>query len=173
MSRIFVAITISPALQSQILQWQEQYSNLPVRWLSGKNLHVTLIPPWETKDKEQVIRQLSEVNLPGTPLTIHFDKVSYGPNLKEPRLIWSVGQPPKGLLDLKRNIEHSLRITPSTRTFKLHATLARFRPDKFKGFSIPEINDEVSWEQKIDAFVLMESHLSSQGADYTILKTFK
>ena len=60
--RIFVGIPISQELQGRILEWEDkhqepifknqtnsknQISN-PIRCVAGKNLHVTLAPPWET-----------------------------------------------------------------------------------------------------------------------------
>ena len=40
MARVFVAVPISSELQKEILGWEGGFQKLPVRWLSGKNLHI-------------------------------------------------------------------------------------------------------------------------------------
>ena len=59
------------------------------------------------------------------------------------------------------------------KNFIMHVTIARFRQEEFSSFPIKKIDDKVSWQERIGSFVLMESHLSREGADYEILETFK
>lgn len=168
--RVFVSIPISSALQNGISTWREKYRDLPVRWLSGKNLHITLIPPWYEQDPDAVIQKLKITTIGCAPFDIEFKEVTYGPDPRVPRLIWAEGQAPQDIHRLKAQIEKILGRLPEKRQFKLHLTLARFRPENFAKFPEKNLNETVSWQEKIDSFTLMESHLSPAGADYVILE---
>lgn len=168
--RIFIALTISKELQGKILKWERRYRKLPARWLNGKNLHITLIPPWYEEDVERVKKSLRHIRNKVQPFKIEFQKVSYGPDPRRPHLIWAEGKTPKKLLVLKRELERILRKKSEKRPFRLHLTLARFRPEDFRGFPIKKIDEKVLWKDAIDAVVLMESHLSRSGADYEVLE---
>lgn len=166
--RVFVALAISNEFQEKILEWEKFYPDLSVRWLLGKNLHITLTPPWEENNVEEVKNLLEKID-PTVPFEVEFDEVSFGPNPKSPRLIWASGNAPKEIVDLKGNIEKVLEIKPENRPYKLHLTLARFQPEDFSNFEIKNLREKVLWKEKIDSFVLMESRLSRAGADYEII----
>lgn len=169
--RIFIAIPISEDVQKEILKWTKRYKKLPVRWLAGKNLHITLIPPWYTDNVETVIKKLKKVECP--PFDIEFSKVSYGPDPKRPRLIWAEGTASESVVCLKDKLEKMLPEYKSTyKEWLMHMTIARFDPDTFSSFPVKKIDEKVIWQDNIKTFVLMESHLSREGADYEILETF-
>lgn len=166
--RIFIAVAVSPRLQEEILMWERRYDRLPVRWLQGKNLHVTLIPPWYEERIDEVEKRLEMIR-EIYPFEILFEKVAYGPDPRRPRLIWAEGKVPKKLVDLKSKIETVLGKESEQRPFRLHLTLARFRPESFSQFSIKRLDEQVSWRDDARSFVLMESHRTPRGADYEIL----
>jgi len=173
--RIFVAIPVSERLQEEIFNWRQQYLQLPVRWLLGKNIHITLIPPWYCDEDEikGVTERLKSVKF--SEFDIEFNKVEFGPlepPRGKPRLIWASGPTPPGLLELKQSLEKNLNIKPEKRNFQSHLTLARFRESDFSAFSIKHLEENVSWKEPVKRFVLMESHLSSSGADYQIIASF-
>lgn len=200
MKRLFVAIPISEAIQKKALEFQKKYhgptaiastaTNPTLRWLTGKNLHITIIPPWYENDSNRIKNILNKfaeqtaqtfptgaASRPG-PINIRFSDISYGPNLASPRLIWASGQTPGALIQFKKNLETIFlkekiiqHIEP--RPFLLHLTLARFRQEDFKNFTIKKINEQIDWRETLNTFVLMESHLSSAGADYEILQQIK
>ncbi|MDP2630697.1 MAG: RNA 2',3'-cyclic phosphodiesterase [Candidatus Uhrbacteria bacterium] len=170
--RIFVAIPISDELQQEIERWEQSFQKFPARWLLGKNLHITLVPPWYEEDIDGVIKKLSSIEMAHDRFVFDFFRVAYGPSVREPRLIWAEGETPSQLLALKENIERALNIEPEHRPFKLHLTLARFRPETFSLFPTKKLDEHVAWHQICDSFVLMESHLSRAGADYEIIKSF-
>ncbi|MFA4872803.1 MAG: 2'-5' RNA ligase family protein [Patescibacteria group bacterium] len=183
--RVFVALPISPALQSEIIAWEQQFPGLPVRWLKGKNLHITLVPPWETDDTDKITTLLNCLNNAGGRIELIFDRVTFGPNLREPRLIWAEGSTPPLIVKLKAQLEQTLALPQSQRTsatsprmsakervFLLHLTLARFRPEQFHSLPVKTFNETVDWQDTASTFVLMESHLLPSGADYEILAKF-
>lgn len=168
--RIFVAIPISANLQDQARSFADEYTDLPVRWLTGKNLHITLIPPWHTEDVAAAAVALKSIAGKFAPFAINFSRVAYGPNPRSPRLIWAEGSAPRELINLRKEIAAVLGQTLDARPFVLHMTLARFRPEDFFRFSIKRMDEEVSWNEEVNSTVLMESHLLPGGADYEILE---
>jgi 2'-5' RNA ligase len=171
--RIFAALTVSERLGSEIEKWRARYRELPVRWLAGKNLHITLVPPWYEEDVEAAIAKLESAGHGMSSFEIEFRRVEFGPDPRRPRLIWAEGKTPPELVSLKSAAEKALGKKPEERPFRLHLTLARFRSETFSSFRIKRLEDEVLWRDRADSFVLMESHLSPQGADYAILKSYK
>lgn len=168
--RLFVAIPISEKLQIQVLDWSRNYKNLPVRWLSGKNLHITLVPPWYTQDIASVKEDLESLKGKIASFEVKFETVSFGPKQSSPRLIWASGKTPPQIIELKTLSEKALNHPPENRPFLLHLTLARFRPEEFKDFSLKKLDEKINWMENINSIVLMESHLSQKGADYEILE---
>lgn len=177
--RIFVAIKISEALEETIEEWKKEFAGRQafarsamngIRWLNGKNLHITLIPPWYEGDIKNQIVKIKTVQ--ARPFEISFARVAYGPDPRRPRLIWAEGETPRELLYLKASAEDTFGTQPERRPFLLHLTLARFRPEDFPQFSIQKLDEPVSWRDEVRSIVLMESRLSPSGADYDVLGEF-
>lgn len=169
MHRLFVAIPIAEELQAEIGDWRAQYRHWPVRWLAGKNLHITLAPPWEADDIEPAKTALESFCYEGKPFALAFRRVCFGPNLREPRLIWAEGQAPQEFLDIRERVSRLLNQPLDGRPFRLHLTLARFRPQDFVRFPMKRLDEAVSWRQAAGSIVLMESHLLPTGAEYEVL----
>ncbi len=143
-----------------------------IRRLAGKNLHITLIPPWYTDNIDAVVKKLNKVSCP--PFDIEFHKVAYGPDPKRPRLIWAEGTASEGAVCLKDRLEKMFPEYKSTyKEWLVHMTIARFKPEEFSSFPIKKLDEKVLWKDKIKTFILMESHLSREGADYEVLEEFK
>lgn len=175
--RVFVGLSISEKLQQEILDWEKGFLNLPVRWLKEKNLHITLVPPWyvdstsspQEENLERIKNQLQIVAGSGL-FEIDFSKVTFGPDPRQPRLIWAAGETPKELLNLRQRIHQVLNREEEKRPFRrVHLTLARFRPETLSSFPIKELNEKVDWRDKADRVVLFESILSREGADYKVI----
>ena len=185
--RLFIALPISKAFQEEILHWEMAYTKFPVRWLTGKNLHVTLIPPWHATDDVEVKELLAEVGSPA-PIPLIFRRIAFGPDPHAPRLIWAEGDAPPALVALRDRIAEALGQEPAAsltrgeprpanagrehRPFRLHLTLARFREEQFPSFPIRTLDEQVDWRDTAHSFVLMESHLARTGADYEVRAEF-
>jgi 2'-5' RNA ligase len=177
--RLFVALPLSEKFQAEIAAWEKNFSQLPVRWTAGRNLHITLIAPWEEAEEHipEVIRILKDFknqpalkNFPKIS-EIDFQKVKFGPTPLTPRLIWAEGETPAEMFELKKALGRVLDL-PDHRPFSPHITLARFRPEEFNGFSVKNLDESVGWTETFSNFVLMESRLSPAGADYQVLERF-
>lgn len=168
--RIFVALGISRELQEEILAFERALPDLPVRWLEGKNLHVTVAPPWYEEETAAIREKLAQIK--NAAFDVAFRSVSYGPNPKSPRLIWAEGEAPHPLLSLQNKICGALSAHAEQRPLLLHMTLARFRPETFASFRVKSLYEKIDWRDRISSFLLMESRLTPSGADYEIIETF-
>lgn len=171
LKRIFVALPISLEFQNEILKFQKKFKNLNTRWIDGKNLHLTLVPPWYEKDINLVLEKLKSLEGQFVNFKIRFNLIELGPNQFNPRLIWAVGDRPKELLNLRLKILEVLNQKPENREFKTHLTLARFNSNQ--KFNNLKIKENFFWEEEFREFVLMESHLLKSGAEYEVLERIK
>lgn len=170
--RLFVAIPVPLPLQSEIRSWTACHANLPVRWLKDHNLHITLVPPWEEEPagvSEALARLGDAVQTMHGPISLSFSRVRFGPDARQPRLIWAEGETPNAIVELSEAFHRALGIEAERRPFRLHLTLARFRPEDFASFPVRELNEAVQWKMDARTMVLMESHLLPGGAEYEAL----
>jgi 2'-5' RNA ligase len=173
--RVFVAIPLSAELQEHAHTLRKAHSNLPIRWLEPKDLHITLIPPWHASDGDvaSAIEKLSAIQRSGiAPFRIEFVSVEFGPNPRRPRLLWASGEAPEALARLRRTAYHLLGAITDGKRFRLHSTLARFRQEGFAAFPSKTLRERVAWMMTVERVSLLESHLLPQGASYTEIASF-
>ena|GEM_PF-1459733 len=165
--RVFVGIPISEELRGRVLEWRGKYLTLTpnpspkgrgetsIRWIEPKNLHVTLVPPWESQnwqvESSAVAKALADKQklkvIKCGAFEIKFDKVCLKPENYHPRpvsrrlgtsnhdasrggTIWATGEAGEEIRKLKNLIEMFLNINvDKTRghAFYQHVTLARLR----------------------------------------------
>ncbi|OGI69692.1 2'-5' RNA ligase [Candidatus Nomurabacteria bacterium RIFCSPLOWO2_01_FULL_42_20] len=177
--RIFVSVKIGKELENKIIEWQKSRDDLKVRWLKPENLHITLIPPWETQNIEEVKNKLKSLprgeqsELYGGEFDILFNKVSFGPKPEHPRLIWAEGKSPENFKKLRKNTEQILGVYNNHPDEYIHVTLARFDPRDFKKLKTRELNEQVDWKDKVKSVILYQSQTLPEGAKYTILEEIK
>ncbi len=169
--RVFVGIQLSKELQEKIGEWQEKYKNIyppeGIRWTDKKNLHVTLLPPWEEKNVEELIKKLQEKPLPLSSFTLVFTTILFMPPRKS-KYIWARGETPESLLKLRDNIAKLVGREVEKRPFTVHATIARLNKDA----QVTPVIDEIDSHMLVDSFALFQSQRLSVGADYKVLATF-
>lgn len=172
--RIFIGIPLSKQLYPKVSELQKQFFEYPVRWLNYENLHITLVPPQEITqiNLAQLLEKLDNIES-RKPFTIRFDNFSAGPNTKLARLLWATGKStPVELIRLKKELEKILRYRPD-RKLTLHTTLARFnRENLLAEPRLSNISQTLHWSMLVDQFVLFESKLTAEGADYSVIKRF-
>lgn len=171
--RLFISVPLSDALKAQINEWQKAWSHLPVRWLEPEQLHITVAPPWQEKRPEEVKEILAGLKPTLQTLSTSFNIVTFGPNPQEPRLIWAEGPTPTEIVALKDRLEKALGLAPLPRLFKLHLTLARFRPEEFPLLGVGYLEEKVEWRDTADSYALIESFLEPDGVKYKTLANYK
>lgn len=173
--RIFIGAKPSARLIETVLAWQKNWQNLPVRWLTADQLHLTVVPPWNEKNLAEVktiLQPKTDQSLAEKPVIVNFSKVTFGPGPLAPRLIWAEGPAPAELVTLKDKLEQTLGLEPLRRPFTLHLTLARFRPEEFINFPVKHLEEAVDWQDTISSFSLIESFLKPDGVEYETLETY-
>lgn len=171
--RVFIAVPATAEFQRLAMKYSLDHAQIPIRWLAGKNLHITLVPPWET-DPDQLAQTTAVLaDLPARkPFELHIDTIEFGPDPNAPRLLWAKGQAPNQLLQLKGDIEQAIDYHPD-RTFTLHITLARFNPNAFDPNWAEMLTESVHWNMLVDHFAIMETKKSNGIMNYPIVREFK
>lgn len=166
MARVFLGVSLSDGLQNKAIAWRNAHPNLPVRWIADKNIHITLLSPWEENDTESALEKLEGLKGEFKEICVDFNWISLGPNTLEPRLIWAYGRPPVEITKLATAAHKALALQTAERNFKLHITLARFHTEDFKKFPTKELHESIDWKMSVEKVTLFESILQPQGADY-------
>lgn len=169
--RLFVAIGCSPELTGAIAAWQKAHGDLPARWIRPEDFHVTIVPPWFAQRVEPAIESLRAARVPIDPFTIRFDRIGFGPEGGEPRILWATGSTPENLHALRDDLTAELRQRPN-QPFKLHLTIARLGPDEASKLSTATLDEPWEWEELVTGFRLMESHRGEEGSRYETLAEF-
>ena len=181
--RIFLAINLPESLKEEILQVKDKLPGVPCRWTSKENLHFTLVFLGNTSDKEleEALLLAKGVGERHEKFSIALSHIQYGSSRNVPRMIWAIGQMPKELLSLQKDLEKTfsastiLHLMPEKRPYSLHLTLGRldeFELQKIERDELPIIDEEVSWEIPVSSFEVMESQLKKGGAEYTVVHSF-
>lgn len=172
MKRIFIAIPASSEIIEQIHAFRSENPQLPVVWARDNNLHITLIPPKEMDEQQEseTRRALAHCLAEGV-FTIHLNKISFGPNEGEPRLLWATGDNTPELLQLKTTIEECIGYVPD-RDFLLHITLGRLSHDAPDSHALESFDQKVHLKMKVDHYAAVESKQTPDGPEYTILEEF-
>lgn len=168
--RLFVAIDIPPEQRTRIAALIERLSPRMgrLKWVAPANLHLTLKFIGEQPDAGPISTALASVPFP-SPIEIHLRGIG-----KFPRLLWLGIEAPESLVELARNIETTLLplgIPAERRPYSPHLTLARQKEDRH----IPRLSDQSEEDFGSFAareFILYQSHLSSKGSEYTLLRKF-
>ena len=155
----------------------EQYINL--KWEDEKNYHITLFFIGDT-DKvklKQIESALSEIRIDSIPLQMKLmtGKTNAFPNLRFPRvLILDVKDQSSGLNILSKEINKCMLNFgfKTDKTFHPHITLARVRRDRKVNLTSLGNTVTTTVEFSTDRFSLMESRLSSSGAEHKLIRDF-
>jgi 2'-5' RNA ligase len=181
--RVFVAINLPERVKKELVGFQKEWSQLPVRWVKDRNLHLTLAFLGYLTDEElvEVCQAVKGVALKHSPFLINLIKIDYGAKKKEiPRLVWAEGKKSQELALLKEDLDKSLLesigLSPERRDFLAHITLGRVRAwdwKKIEPEERPDISKGVSLEFEVRSIEVMESQLKKGGAEYLVLESGK
>ena len=182
--RVFVAVNLPKNIKNKLGEYQDEWTELPVRRTKKENLHITLIFLGYLLDEDipEVNQVAGEAASKSKTFLINLNKICYGPPKKlPPRLIWAEGEESKELDQLKNNLEKLLttaeKAPPSiNRTFLPHITLGRIKAWEWKQIEPeerPRIEKEINLNFEVSSIDIMESRLKREGAEYIILESFK
>lgn len=169
--RIFVGIKASPEIARVLTDIQKELQGLPVRLVRPQNMHVTLVPPWESRDWRTDAEKIRSVIVCADARSqVTFDRVSYGPTARHPRLVWASGPASQDLFDLKKVLTNALELTIDHPDFIPHVTIARFAEEDRKVFLSHPLDRKLAISMPVHT---VELFLSPRGGgDYQILESF-
>ena len=184
MKRVFLALNLPEKIKEELLNFQKLWPTLPCKWVKKENLHITLLFLGnlnETQLKE-LQKKAQEIALQFSPFFVFLEKITYGPQIKKPRMVWVKVKREENLLKLEKKLKEEIFALPSfkykqkeEREFLPHITLARLKSWEFQRLDPqerPEIKEDLSLKFEARSFEIMESKLKRGGAEYFILESF-
>jgi len=179
--KIFIAINLPNDIKKQLFSYSKKWVDLPARWVSKDNLHITLEFLGALTDKEigEICVIVKEVTERHESFSLNLIKILYGPpNKMPPKMVWAEGEKSKELAMLRQDLENSLTekvaFVPENRSFAPHITLARINAWEFRSIEPeerPEINENIDLAFTVESIQVMESEMRKGGPVYTILES--
>lgn len=184
--RAFIAIDLSPDLIARIDETtaylKEQMGDLPVRWISAENVHLTMkflgdVSVTNVDRLAEIIRRVA-----GAHECFEMSVGSLGvfPNQRRPRVIWLGVEAPQVLHTIQRSLDQEtnrLGYETKDQHFSPHLTIARVsRGADYR--EIKEISEFLEAESvgflgatRVANINLFRSDLKPTGAEYTKVYT--
>jgi len=179
--RLFIAIAL-PESWKQILAEPESkigWLGGGVKWVEPRGMHLTLrflgeVSETDLPALEAAIRSAVE-GCPQFQMRIHGTGVF--PNPRKPRVYWAGLEAPQGLMDMQARIEkqmQSLGFEKEENPFRPHLTLARIKdPMRKERMTDAILNFRLESDPiSLTEVLLMQSHLSREGAHYEAIRRF-
>lgn len=182
--RIFIAINLPEEVKKELAKYQGKWPELPAKWISKDNLHITLEFLGNLTDEEsgEVCLAVKEVADSHKSFSVNLNKILYGPPRlrlgQAPKMVWAEGEKSEELADLKNDLQEYLlekiSYRPEGKGFVPHITLARILEWEFRKIDLeerPEINEDIDFVISVESIEVMESVLKRGGPQYTILES--
>jgi 2'-5' RNA ligase len=175
--RLFIGISVPEDVKKRIFRVvQKEYGDLPVKWTSQSNLHLTLNFLGYTP--EEKIPELCEVvrsAVSGAPsFELNFSKFDFGPNKTAKKMVWAVGERSEELENIKYALDRSFCfVLPEKHSFLPHITLGRIRKNLWeKTCPDADIEKNFSFSFPVSSVELLESRFEKGKRVYYIMETF-
>jgi 2'-5' RNA ligase len=178
--RLFIALNLPKKQRARIHRAARALRDegLPIRWLDPDNFHVTLKFLGEVRREriEEVQERIVGVAAATRSFTTELAGFGAFPTIRRPRVIWLGMEANAELRCLKQDLEWALGdmgFEAETRAFHPHVTLGRADgaggAGAFRGLDSIMAGMEFDGEVKVHTIDLMRSHLSREGASYSVL----
>ncbi len=180
--RIFTAISLPEETKEKLFNLSKIYSQLPAKWISKENLHITLnfLGKLDDKQLSETIDVAKKIISQSNQFVIKLEEAVFAPpKVFPPRMVWVNIEKNQKLLKLQAELENNIFNLPSyqykikeNQSFSPHITLARI-----KSFDFRRLGQDIKIEQilnnefKVNSIQIIESELKREGPQYTILET--
>jgi len=172
MHRLFVAIELPQHARDALSRLQG--GSPGIRWSSDDQMHLTLrfIGNVDGPTLNEIATGLA--HLEGASFTLALEGVGHFPPRGKAKTLWAGVEPSPGLIRLRDAVEGALvgmGFEPERRTYVPHVTIARssggIRPEPLAEFLMANALFR-SQPFVVSSFALFSSHLSHDGAQYTV-----
>ena len=155
-ARVFVGLKIVPEIAIQLVQLTAALQRPAVRPVAPADIHVTLVPPWNEASTPDAIERLGRVACRFHTFTLIIQHVGYGPQPRQPRLLWADCAASGEITALRAALMQACGQTDE-RAFQPHVTLARIRGDGRAIARNHPIDQQLSLTQRIELVELFQS----------------
>ncbi|MBS3172237.1 RNA 2',3'-cyclic phosphodiesterase [Candidatus Woesearchaeota archaeon] len=174
--RFFIAVSLPSEVKNELYRIQKSINPefAKIKWISKKNLHLTLKFIGEYKNEEDIKKQLSTIKF--EKFEIILNKLEVFPDYFNIRIMWVDLEPKEKILNLQKQVDENLiEIIQRDQKFSSHLTLGRVKSIKHKkefleSLKLVKVNP-IKFE--MNEFRLMSSRLTKEGPIYRIIETFK
>jgi 2'-5' RNA ligase len=178
--RLFIALNLPKNERARVYRASAALrdAKLPIRWIEPDNYHLTLKFLGEVhQDRVTAVEEIVQKVADGTvPFDISLGGFGAFPTIRKPRVVWMGIVASAELRCLKQDLEWGLAdvgFEAETRAFHPHVTLGRadpkFNAGHFRGFDDIIANLTYEGGAQIRTLDLMRSHLSRDGARYSVV----
>jgi 2'-5' RNA ligase len=179
--RAFAALKTPPDWDEQLRRAREgaEITGKGIRWVDPKQIHLTLrfFGSIEPAEVDRITDLLGRSSAGIGPITLHGEGLGCFPSVRRPRVLWvGLTGSRNELAELNRRITEAtsqIGKPPEVREFKPHLTLARI--ENLEGRQLAGLRQfierglRLQSEWMVTELLLMQSHLSPQGARYELL----
>jgi RNA 2',3'-cyclic 3'-phosphodiesterase len=174
MHRLFVAIRPPEAIRERLLDLMEGVKG--ARWQDEEQLHLTLrfVGEVDRHQADDIAAALGTIRHP--PFEVAVSGIGSFDRRGQPVTLWAGVSPHEPLKSLHKKVDQAVQragVEPDHRAYLPHITLARLNRSTGPIAPILESAGGLSSPPfPVDSFGLYESHLSPQGAIYTVVERY-
>lgn len=155
-ARVFVALRIAPEIAGELAQMVRVPERFAVRRIAPADIHLTLVPPWKETSIPAAIEKLRGAADRAVPFSLAFERLSYGPQPRRPRLLWAECSADEALTTLRDALLAAFG-QRDERPFRPHVTVARIRGNGAALARKQPIERALAFSQRIETVELMQS----------------
>jgi len=174
--RLFIAINLPGDIRRRLAKKTAGWHDLPIRWTSENNLHLTLAFLGYVDDREipALIGRLEEGLDQTGGFDLIFDEITPAPDRNNPKMIWLVGPASRELGNLHEKLGKAVGfLVRDHKEFRPHITLGKVKRKLLESNDqILETAGKFSATCPVYSIDLMSSELSETGSEYTIMESF-
>jgi 2'-5' RNA ligase len=154
--RVFVGLKIAREIAQALWQLARPLERFPVRLIAAADIHLTLVPPWLETDIPEVVAKLRGGSASARPFVLSFERLSYGPTLRRPHLLWAECAASDELLSLRAALLETFG-QADERAYRPHVTLARIRARGRAVARALPMDQVLSFTQQVQSVELFQS----------------
>ena len=154
--RVFVALKIHEAIARNLAAVARELEDPAVRPVAVADIHLTLVPPWAEQAPAKAIETLAGIAGRFGPFPLTIAHVGYGPDRREPRLLWADCAVTEELAALRAALLAGFGQSDD-RGFRPHITLVRIRGNGRAVARRHPLDRPLALKQQINSVELLQS----------------